>query len=720
MSYDAFISYSHANDRPIAKDLQNVIQTLGKPWYKVRSVRVFRDETSLTATPELWPSIVLALEQSRFLILIASPEAAQSPWVAKELEWWLANKRPETLLLALSEGTLEWDSVSGDFDREKSTALPSKLIGCFRSEPFWIDVSQRREATVVVRRDTSFHSLASKVAARLKGMPPEDLWSRELLQQRRNLQTAGVAILALLVLLGFSIRQTYLAMQNEAVAQIAQMNTAIELGDYTVAFQNAAAIKREYLLTKEQSLAAEASLYRALWANRLVKRSKLDEGQIVRFKEGSEEIYVQKIERNSPDVPSVDLLPRNWQKPNAFAQWSSDRKEIRIPLPDSVNDGQSGKRVHLQDCLAGGDDHYRIANRSSDSDNFDEHFTSTELLEDTTKAIEGRNHLVAPVYHFKNGGEIVSLIVEIASEATLQSDWNQEVLCVFTVSLLDGEVVAMHNPDLTLSASSRIDRMGGSRRIAPNGRYYVEMESQTLTLRSGWNFEKLTTIGNDLSFLTDYNNIDGLIAFSKSGSKYIFSGLLRKGKWEQPHIGIEGYGESSRTELTGHNNAVHTILISDSGKTAITIDTHSVVRVWNLSNEVTSNWLDKSETAIKPAWIEQNNYYDDKYNSFREQIEGIEALYLYGQGPFHATLPECGRALVYFGGNSGSPVIYERDAATYLGIVDLNEKSLIYAELVEEEYSKHSSFYFCSPVDTADYAIMLAKKLSSTENSQTP
>jgi len=39
--YDAFISYSHAKDKPIAASLQSVVQTLGKPWYRRRALRVF-------------------------------------------------------------------------------------------------------------------------------------------------------------------------------------------------------------------------------------------------------------------------------------------------------------------------------------------------------------------------------------------------------------------------------------------------------------------------------------------------------------------------------------------------------------------------------------------------------------------------------------------------------------------------------------------------------
>src|ERR1700730_2609159 len=99
--YDAFISYSHAKDKPIAAALQSVIQKLGKPWYRRRAVRIFRDDTSLSATPHLWPTIEQALGQSRFLILLASPEAVTSPWVAKELMYWLDHNRVDTLFIAL-------------------------------------------------------------------------------------------------------------------------------------------------------------------------------------------------------------------------------------------------------------------------------------------------------------------------------------------------------------------------------------------------------------------------------------------------------------------------------------------------------------------------------------------------------------------------------------------------------------------------------------------
>src|SRR5437660_11235691 len=113
--YDAFISYSHAKDKPIAAALQSVVQKLGKPWYRRRALRLFRDDTSLSATPHLWPTIEQALGESRFLILLASTEAAASHWVGEEVAYWLEHKSADTLPIAVTDGTLAWDNALNAF-----------------------------------------------------------------------------------------------------------------------------------------------------------------------------------------------------------------------------------------------------------------------------------------------------------------------------------------------------------------------------------------------------------------------------------------------------------------------------------------------------------------------------------------------------------------------------------------------------------------------------
>ncbi len=199
-SYDAFISYSHLKDKPLAGRLQSVIQTLGKPWYRRRSLRVFRDDTSLSATPHLWPSIEAALEQSRFLILLASREAADSKWVAKEVEYWLENKEPDTLLIATTDGELSWQASASDFDwSSPATPLPAVLKGHFASEPKWVDLCAYRGGASTC--DAKFEELGADFAAHIKGVPKEDLLSEELRQQRKAL-TLAWSMVGLLVVLG--------------------------------------------------------------------------------------------------------------------------------------------------------------------------------------------------------------------------------------------------------------------------------------------------------------------------------------------------------------------------------------------------------------------------------------------------------------------------------------------------------------------------------------
>ena len=87
--FDGFMSYSHTADDLLAVRLQHAIQTFAKPWWKRRASRVFRDQASLSANPHLWSSITEALDSSEWFIILASPGAAASPWVEREVSYWL-------------------------------------------------------------------------------------------------------------------------------------------------------------------------------------------------------------------------------------------------------------------------------------------------------------------------------------------------------------------------------------------------------------------------------------------------------------------------------------------------------------------------------------------------------------------------------------------------------------------------------------------------------
>lgn len=214
--YDGFISYSHAKDKPIAAALQSAIQRLGKPWYKRRALRLFRDDTSLSATPELWPTIERALHQSRFLILMASPEAAASKWVNKEAAYWLEHKSADTLLVGVTDGELRWDEKAGDFAWTGQTPLPAALAGRFKTEPKWVDLRPYRNGAD--QRDSRFIELGADFAAAIRGMPKEDLLSQEVRQQRRALTLALAAAGLMLVIATFAAAETKIARDNAARA----------------------------------------------------------------------------------------------------------------------------------------------------------------------------------------------------------------------------------------------------------------------------------------------------------------------------------------------------------------------------------------------------------------------------------------------------------------------------------------------------------------------
>ena len=227
VAYDAFISYSHAKDKPIATALQSVVQKLGKPWYRRRALRVFRDDTSLSATPHLWPSIEQALGKSRFLILLASPEAAASRWVGQEIVYWLDHHSADTVLIALTEGELDWDETTGDFRWSNTTPLPTILENRFATEPRWVDLRPYRNGSAP--KGTEFMGLGADFASAIRGIPKEDLLSEEVRQQRRARTLAGVAAALLVALLAVAFWQSQEARLQRNEAQLQRDKARAEL-----------------------------------------------------------------------------------------------------------------------------------------------------------------------------------------------------------------------------------------------------------------------------------------------------------------------------------------------------------------------------------------------------------------------------------------------------------------------------------------------------------
>ncbi|MGV4988131.1 toll/interleukin-1 receptor domain-containing protein [Streptomyces sp. NRAIS4] len=186
--YDAFISYSHQRDVPLAEALQDGLRALlskriTRNTFRART-KVFRDTTSLAACNDLSEQIKEALSRSRYFVYLASPEAAASRWVREEIAYRLANHPLDRMLIALSAGTIVWGE--GDFDWSRTTALPEELRGAFSREPLWVDFRPFRDADHYdMSWGSPFRDRVATIAAPLHGLRKEELDSQDLhLQQK--------------------------------------------------------------------------------------------------------------------------------------------------------------------------------------------------------------------------------------------------------------------------------------------------------------------------------------------------------------------------------------------------------------------------------------------------------------------------------------------------------------------------------------------------------
>ncbi|RKT88600.1 WD40 repeat [Saccharopolyspora antimicrobica] len=216
--YDAFLSYSHAADRRIAPVLRQGLHQLARRWNQVRALRVFQDKESLAANPDLWDTIDNALRESRFFILLASPEAAASPWVGREVEYWRQQRDQGTFLIALTGGEIVWDEAAGDFDWARTTALPESLRGWFSTEPLWVDLSWARDEPELSLRHSRFRFDVATLAAAVHGTAKEELDSEDVRRYRlatlvRRAVAAALTVL-LITVLGLGVRTILLQQQT--------------------------------------------------------------------------------------------------------------------------------------------------------------------------------------------------------------------------------------------------------------------------------------------------------------------------------------------------------------------------------------------------------------------------------------------------------------------------------------------------------------------------
>jgi len=178
--YKAFLSYSRT-DRVLATALQAALETFAKNSNVPRRYRVFRDEATLAAGGSLPERLRGAITASEFLIVIATPDAAHSPWVQQEISVFLERHPSERLLVVLARGHLRWNAEARDFHRDADTAFPS--IQAFTDEPLYVDLTQWK--------NDDLEDAVATLTASLTGQSKDDLIGtslRQYEQSRRRLR----------------------------------------------------------------------------------------------------------------------------------------------------------------------------------------------------------------------------------------------------------------------------------------------------------------------------------------------------------------------------------------------------------------------------------------------------------------------------------------------------------------------------------------------------
>ncbi|MFK0220204.1 toll/interleukin-1 receptor domain-containing protein [Streptomyces vinaceus] len=215
---NAFISYSHRQDVPLAAALQRGLHRLARPWTRRQTVSVFRDTTSLGAASDLGGAILQELRGSEYFVLIASPVAARSRWVREEVGFWIANRPMERFLIAVSDGVIAWDPDTGDWDWEHTNCLPETLRGAFPREPLWVDLAAVRAAGRYSLRDAPFRDAVATLLAPLRGQTKDEVDSEDLRQRRTAVRMLRAAVTALSALLALSLIAGVVAWQQRGEA----------------------------------------------------------------------------------------------------------------------------------------------------------------------------------------------------------------------------------------------------------------------------------------------------------------------------------------------------------------------------------------------------------------------------------------------------------------------------------------------------------------------
>lgn len=288
--YRAFISYSRNPDRWLAATIAQTLESLARPWYRPRAIRIFCDTKSFVPAGNLREKIYAKLRESEFLIVLASHGARNSFWVEQEVEYWLANGgTPEHMIIILTEG-------------DYYSSVPTAAQHAHHEKPDYIDLRKQvlagaRQGDPQVLDEPVFQDKMRSLAARLHGYEDKDDFSGVAAERKRGVRRLIITVITILTVLVLGLGATSLvALQQyrqadqartEATAalhaavsrQLAARSIQVRATDPNLAKQLAVAAYRA-----EPTTEAEDALHASSTAPGSFAISRPSEGDVIRVR----------------------------------------------------------------------------------------------------------------------------------------------------------------------------------------------------------------------------------------------------------------------------------------------------------------------------------------------------------------------------------------------------------------------------------------------------
>ena len=553
---------------------------------------IFRDALELTGG-FLAQEIEQALEQSKFLIVVCSPRSARSPWVNKEVEYFIQSGRTQYIIPYIIDGE--------PFAQDESNE-------CF--PPALRALTADNELLGINMNELGRDAAAIKVVARMFGLRFDALWQRYEREQRRNrwLVVGGALLFAVVSLAigGYIYRnnleldRTNEALREERMKVEAEKNRAEEaLASLHLA--NDSIEKQHVFLEQTNSELVEErdNVVRANWGM-YENQSRYVAEKAIALTDADESYTARLL--------CLDILPHDLNNPDR-----PYTPEAEMALRYACEHYSGTLRGHTYDVNSAtfSPDGRYIVSASSDN---------TLKIWDTKKwecikTLEGHTSSVNSAAFSPDGRYIVSASLDKTIKIWDTKNWE----CIKTLEghtkpvnsatfSPDGKYIVSASDDKTIKiwstksgeCTKTLEGHAGfvkSVTYSPDGKYIVSASNDnTLKIWSTENWECIKTLEGHTYIVTS-------ATFSPDG-KYIVSASDDK----TIKIWSTKSGECTKT-LEGHAGFVKSVTYSPDGKYIVSASNDNTLKIWSTENWECIKTLEGHKDWVRSATFSPDGRY---------------------------------------------------------------------------------------------------------------